>query len=81
MNPFIDILVYIIETLGSLFLGLVVLRFYLQLVRADFYNPFSQAIVKITNPLLIPIRRVIPGIYGIDVATIVLAILVQIYYR
>ncbi len=78
MNLLVDILTYITQTLGSLFLGAVILRFFLQLVRADFYNPFSQAIVKITNPLLIPIRRVVPGVFGIDTASIVLAILIQL---
>lgn len=78
MSLFAEIFTYITQTLGSLFLSLVVLRFFLQLVRADFYNPFSQAIVKITNPVLIPIRRLIPGVFGIDIASIFLAVLVQL---
>ena len=53
------------------------MRFILQLSRADFYNPISQFIVKATNPLLIPLRRIIPSIGGIDTASIVLAILFQ----
>jgi YggT family protein len=67
----------IINTLVGLYLLLVVMRFLLQLVRADFYNPISQFIVKATNLPLIPLRKVIPGIGGIDVASIVLALLVQ----
>lgn len=78
MNPLQDILIYITETLGLLFLILVILRFLLQLARADYYNQYSQAITKITNPLLIPIRRVIPGFFGIDLASVVLALLVQV---
>ena len=78
MNPLTDILTFIITTLGSLFLIFVVLRFLLQLARADFYNPFSQSVVKITNPVLVPIRKVIPGIFGIDIASIVLALIVQL---
>lgn len=77
MNLFADILTYVIETLGMLYISAVILRFFLQLARADFYNPFSQAIVRITNPALIPMRRIIPGVYGIDLASIVLAILLQ----
>jgi YggT family protein len=53
------------------------LRFLLQLVRADFYNPISQFIVKATNPPLIPLRKVIPGFGGIDLASVVLALIVQ----
>jgi YggT family protein len=51
----------------------VVVRFFLQLVRADFYNPLSQLVVKLTTPVLRPLRRVIPGLWGLDVASIVLA--------
>jgi YggT family protein len=64
--------------LMSLFLVIVILRFLLQLVRADFYNPVSQAIVKITMPLLKPLRKIIPSVLGIDTASVVLIILVQL---
>jgi YggT family protein len=56
----------------------VVLRFLLQLVRADFYNPLSQGIVKVTMPLLKPLRKIIPGFLGIDMASVVLILLVQL---
>ena len=69
---------YLIETIGTLYLGIVVLRFLLQLVKADFYNPISQFIAKATNPLLLPLRRVIPGIMGIDLASLILALLIQL---
>lgn len=64
--------IFLIKTLFDLFILAVMLRFLFQLVRADFYNPLSQVLVKITNPLLIPLRRIIPGIGGIDGASIVL---------
>ena len=70
--------VYVVQTLGSLYLLIVLLRFILQLVRADFYNPLSQFIVRATQPLLKPLRRVIPGFAGIDLASLVLAIIVQL---
>lgn len=73
-----EILVYLIQTLLSLYLIAMLLRFVLQVVRADFYNPISQFIVKITNPLVVPLRRVIPGYAGIDIASLGLAILLQI---
>ncbi len=69
--------IYILQTLGSLYLLIVLLRFILQLVRADFYNPLSQFIVRATKPLLNPLRRIIPGFGGIDLASLVLAILIQ----
>jgi YggT family protein len=73
-----NILHLIIFTLMSLFLVIVIMRFLLQVVRADFYNPVSQSIVKITMPLLKPLRKVIPGFLGIDMASVVLILLVQL---
>ncbi len=70
--------VYILQTLGSLYLLIVLLRFILQLVHADFYNPLSQFIVRATQPLLRPLRRIIPSVAGLDLASLVLAILVQL---
>lgn len=73
----INILHLIVYTLSALFLLIVILRFLLQVVRADFYNPISQSIVKITMPLLKPLRKIIPGFLGIDFASVVLILLVQ----
>ena len=53
--------IYVIQTLGSLYLLIVLLRFILQLVRADFYNPLSQFVVRATKPLLNPLRKIIPA--------------------
>lgn len=69
---------FLVQTIGGLYIMAVLLRFLLQLVRADFYNPISQAIVKITSPLLNPLRKIIPGVGGIDVASLVLALALQI---
>lgn len=77
MNVISEIMVYLATTLGGLYLGALILRFLLQMVRADFYNPISQGIVKVTNPALIPVRRVIPGVFGIDLAAIALILAIQ----
>jgi YggT family protein len=69
--------VFLIQTLFGLYLVAVMLRFLLQMTRADFYNPVSQFLVKITNPPLIPMRRIIPGLIGIDMAAIVLLVIIQ----
>lgn len=69
--------IFTIKMLGTLYLLIILLRFLLQLVRADFYNPVSQGISKATNPLLLPLRRVIPGLFGLDIACLVLAIILQ----
>lgn len=78
MNALNDILVYLIQTLLSLFLLAMLLRFLLQLVRADFYNPISQFLVKVTNPLVLPLRKVIPGYAGLDLASLLLSVLLQL---
>jgi len=75
---FPDIFNLIIDTVASLYLMIILIRFILQLSRADFYNPISQFVVKATNPLLIPLRRIVPGFGGIDVASLVLAVLFQV---
>ncbi|MAM88525.1 YggT family protein [Allohahella sp. A8] len=75
---FSQILISTLEILGSFYITLVILRFLLQLSRADFYNPITQFIVKATNPLILPLRRVIPGLGGVDLAAIVLALILQI---
>lgn len=70
--------VLLVNFVAGFFLFVVVMRFMLQAVRADFYNPISQFVVKATNPLLVPLRKVIPGFGGLDIAALVLAVLTQI---
>ena len=69
---------FLIKTIFGLYLLIVMLRFLFQLVRADFYNPLSQFIVKLSNPPLKPLRRIIPGVGGIDVAAILLLVMIQV---
>ena len=78
MDALNEILGYLIQTALSIYLLAMLLRFLLQLVRADFYNPISQFLVKITNPLVVPARRLIPGLGGIDLASLLLAVLLQL---
>ncbi|KAE8176254.1 YggT family protein [Photobacterium carnosum] len=63
-------LAFLITTVFDLYIMIVLLRVWLQWSRADFYNPFSQFIVKATQPVVAPLRRVIPSIGSIDMATI-----------
>jgi len=78
MSALNEILGYLIQTALSLYMVAMLLRFLLQLVKADFYNPISQFLVKVTNPLVIPLRKVIPGIGGLDLASLLLAVLLQV---
>jgi YggT family protein len=73
MNGFLtDAASLIVQVVFGLYIFAVLVRFLLAAVRADFYNPISQFVVALTNPPLKPLRRVIPGLFGIDLASIVL---------
>jgi len=78
MGALTDITDLLVRTLFYFILLAIVLRFLLQCVKADFYNPISQFLVKVTNPGLKPLRRIIPGFAGIDFSSIVLALLLQL---
>ena len=78
MLAFSSSLIFLLQTFGGLYIMVVLLRFLLQLVRADFYNPISQAIVKVTSPLLNPVRKLIPGFCGFDIASLILSLILQI---
>ncbi len=70
-------LIFIISTLAQLFLLVMLLRFWLPWLRADFRNPIAQGILRITSPLIIPVRRIIPPVGRLDTATVVIAFAIQ----
>ncbi|HED14324.1 MAG TPA: YggT family protein [Gammaproteobacteria bacterium] len=65
---------FLIGIIFDLYIYVVMLRFLLQLVHADFYNPISRVIVKVSDPPLQLFRRYIPGLLGIDMSSIILAL-------
>ncbi|MEX1220957.1 MAG: YggT family protein [Idiomarina sp.] len=69
---------FLITIVFDLALMVIILRVWLQASRADFYNPVSQFVVKATNPLVLPLRRLIPTMGRLDLATVVLAVIVGI---
>ncbi len=77
MGTFAEVLRYLLQSLLGVLLFAVLLRLLLQLVRADFYNPVSQLVVKVTNPLLRPLRRLIPPLGRLDSSSVVLALAIQ----
>jgi YggT family protein len=74
-------LIYIVDTLLSLALFVVLARLLLQWARADFRNPVAQAVVRLTNPLILPLRRILPPIGKVDTASVVAVVLVAIIKR
>lgn len=69
---------YLVSTITDLFVTAILLRLLLQWVRADFYNPLSQFLIKVTNPVLVPARRVIPSIGKLDTASVVVMLLLEL---
>jgi YggT family protein len=71
-------LTFIVTTLGDLFAFALLVRFMLQWVRAPARNQLSEFVAALTNFIVIPARRVIPGLWGLDLATLLLAWLTEI---
>jgi YggT family protein len=71
-----EAIIYLLRFVFDALLMILIVRVWLQWVKADFYNPLSQFIVKVSNPIVVPLRRVVPGIGGIDLATILIAYVV-----
>jgi len=70
-------LYFILKTLAHLYLLLYVLRFWLPLLRVDFHNPIAQAVLRLTSPVIIPIRRFVPAVGRIDTATVLVAFAIE----
>ena len=77
MNPISNVLDFLIHILFSMYIYAIILRVLLGLTRADFYNPFSQFILTVTNPVLTPLRKFLPSLGGIDTAAIFLVVLLK----
>ena len=73
-NSIGQVVVLVVNTLGGLLILALLLRFLLQVNKADFYNPVSQSLVKMTAPVLNPLRRVIPTWRNIDIVSVLLAL-------
>lgn len=70
-------LYFIIKTLAQLYLLVLLLRFWLPMLRADFRNPLAQGILRFTSPLVVPLRRFVPSIGRLDTSTILVAFVIQ----
>jgi len=76
MGNFNDGFHWLISTVFDIFAFIVMLRFIMQYTRASFSNPVGDLIVKATNPFLKPLRKIVPGIGGHDIAALVLVFLI-----
>jgi YggT family protein len=78
MSALYQIVTLLIDTLGSLFVYLLLLRFHMQWLRAPFRNPVGEFVSGLTNWAVLPARRVIPGLFGLDMATLLAAWVAEI---
>lgn len=69
-------LYYLVDTLLSLYLYVLILRFVMQLTRADFRNPVANAVLIATNPIIMPLRKVFPPVGKVDSASVLAIVLV-----
>lgn len=69
--------IFLIQAIIGLYLILVMIRFLMQVSRADYYNPLCQSIVKLTDPPIKPLKKILPTVRGVDFATLVVALIVQ----
>jgi YggT family protein len=74
---FSQILHFLLDTIFGFFVFVLLARFYLQLMRAPFRNPLGQFVTALTNWLVLPARRLIPGMFGLDLASFLLAWLIE----
>ena len=70
--------VFLVQTFFGLYLILVLVRFLMQVSRVDYYNPICQVVVRLTDPAIKPLKKVLPSIWVIDFATLIVALLVQV---
>ena len=73
-----EALLFLIRTLGGFFAGTLLLRFWMQWCRAPARNPLAEFMQALTNFAVLPARRIIPGLWGMDLATLVLSWLVLV---
>lgn len=78
MNAINEIVMYLVQTVLGIYLLIMLMRFILQLSLADFYNPICQFLVRATNPIVVPMRRLIPARGRLDFASLVLAVIIQL---
>lgn len=69
---------YLLDTLFNLYIAALMFRLLLQIVKADYYNPLTQILVKVTDPVILPLRRILPGTGRFDLACVVAMLLLEL---
>jgi YggT family protein len=79
MQPIMNALIFLIKLVYIFYMYVLITRFFMQKMKAQYWNPVSQFVVKITDPVIKPLRRVIPGFKGYDLAIVVAMIVLQLF--
>jgi YggT family protein len=74
---FAQIASFLVDTVVTFFVFLLLLRFHFQWLRVPFRNPFGEFVLQLTSWMVMPVRRVVPGLAGLDLATLLLAWILQ----
>ncbi len=78
MSGLNDALLFIINTVFSLYLFILVVRVLLAFAGANYFDPVTQFVARCTNFVVRPLRRIIPNYRGIEISTLLLIILIEL---
>lgn len=78
LNPLQNAGLYLIQIVFELYIMVLIVRLILHVNRADFYNPLSQMVAKLTTPVVKPLQKILPTVYRIDLAVISLILLLEV---
>jgi YggT family protein len=73
-----DGLIFLIKTVIDLYLFVLIIRFLLAYTRADYFNPLTQLVVRLSNPIIVPVRKIIPNVHDIELSSLLLIYLINL---
>ena len=72
------VFLFLLDSVAGFLCGALLLRFFMQAFRVSFANPLGHFVVQLTNWMVVPLRRVLPGVRGFDLASLLPAYLLQV---
>lgn len=78
MSPLIEASIFLVQTIFSLFVFILLIRILMQITHCNFYNPLAQFVLRVTNPVVSPFRSIIPNIRSLDLAALTVTVLMEV---
>jgi YggT family protein len=79
MSPAVqEALIFLVNAVFTFYIFVLLIRFILAWVRADYFNPLSQFFIKLTQPIIAPLKRIIPNYKNFELATLFMVIVVEL---